>query len=321
MSAPSPQSTEDTYDFDLLEHERREALGEIRAVRSSLANMAQRPRGTDDPLDNTLLENTDQRLLYIQKQIEEAESNNDLEDAKNEARKQGQLRAYLCPIGEIVVEGTLAMDAMEDWNIPRTAIDKLRNLLGPKLEKADVDPNIARGALRALFGEKDTWADYTDEYEGKMKSFAHWLLVATITLPLLAVLFFHWPKTLLVGLLCAGAAGSCASVMAKMPILEVTPSGELEVYYRRILTRIGVGVIASLIGCAFLAWGIVPISIQNQSFSNVVDKCTVSSDASCVGLNSLILLGIPMLFGFSERALTSFEEKVFGGSKTPRTRP
>lgn len=73
---------------------------------------------------------------------------------------------------------------------------------------------------------------------------------------------------LLLGLLCAGAAGSFVSVMAKMPALDVTLSGELEAYGRRILSRIGIGIVASLIGCALLA--VLPISIQNQSFADAL---------------------------------------------------
>lgn len=148
-----------------------------------------------------------------------------------------------------------------------------------------------------------------------MQRFTNWLFGATIVLPLLALLAFHWAPSFLGGILLAGAAGSCVSVMAKMPTLDVSLSGELEAYKRRIMTRIGVGVIASLIGCALLAWGLLPISIQNQTFADILRGCTASSSTSCTALSHLILLGIPMLFGFSERALTSFEERVFGNSK------
>jgi hypothetical protein len=154
-----------------------------------------------------------------------------------------------------------------------------------------------------------------------MKSYTRWLFGATIVLPVLAILAFHCPLTFLGGLLCAGAAGSCVSVMAKMPLLDVSLSGELEAYSRRILSRIGVGVIASLIGCALLGWGLLPISIQNQTFADLLNTCTASPTTSCTELKTLILLGVPMLFGFSERALTSFELKVFGNSgQGPSTR-
>jgi len=142
------------------------------------------------------------------------------------------------------------------------------------------------------------------------------LFGATIILPPLAVLAFHFAfcfsPLLFVGLLCAGAAGSCVSVMAKMPALDVGLSAELDAYCRRILTRIGIGIVASLIGCASLGW--LPISIQNQTFADALNACT-TSPATCTGIKSLLLLGVPMLLGFSERTLTSFEQRVFGSSQ------
>ena len=99
-----------------------------------------------------------------------------------------------------------------------------------------------------------------------------WLFGATIILLPLAVLAFHFAfwfsPLLLFGLLCAGAAGSRVSVMAKVPALDVSLSAELDSYRRRIFTRIGIGVVASLIGCAFLGW--FPISIQNQTFADAL---------------------------------------------------
>lgn len=49
---------------------------------------------------------------------------------------------------EIQDEGSLAIDEMEEWNVPMAAIAKLRGSLGRKLEKADTDVEAARGALR-----------------------------------------------------------------------------------------------------------------------------------------------------------------------------
>jgi hypothetical protein len=108
--------------------------------------------------------------------------------------------------------------------------------------------------------------------------------------------------------------------MSKMPLLEVSLSGELDAYGRRILSRVGTGVGASVIGCALLGWGILPISVQNQTFADLLNACTASPAPSCSALKTVILLGIPMLFGFSERALTSFDQRVFGEPKGRRGR-
>jgi hypothetical protein len=50
----------------------------------------------------------------------------------------------------------------------------------------------------------------------------------------------------------------------------VRTSPELDSYERRILSRVGVGVIASLIGCALLGWGIFPVSFHGQTFADIL---------------------------------------------------
>jgi len=60
-------------------------------------------------------------------------------------------------------------------------------------------------------------------------------------------------------------------------------------------------------------WGVLPISLQGQTFSDVVTACTAQDASSCTITKALILLAIAILFGFSERTLTSLEQKVLGG--------
>jgi hypothetical protein len=129
---------------------------------------------------------------------------------------------------------------------------------------------------------------------------------------------FWFSPLLFLGLLFAGAAGSSVSVLGKMPALDVSLSGELNAYGRRVLIRIIVGVAASLIGCAFLAWGVFPISIQAQTFGDALNACTVYPAEKGAALKTLIVLGVAMLLGFSERTLTSFEQRVFGSALKSR---
>lgn len=301
-----------------LEKYRIDALSEITGERLQVELMAQRPRSADDVLDNTLLEKVLNRLREIEESAKQTTDADELDDLIDDAELQGLFSSYLCPASEIQDEGNLVIDQIEGWGIPKTAIKKLRDSLGKKLATS---PEDARGALRALFAERDSWADYTDEYEDRMQRYTRWLFGATIVLLLLAVTALpfasRFSPLLLCGLLFAGAAGSCVSVMAKMPALDVSLSGELDAYGRRVLSRIGVGVVASLIGCALLGWGLFPIAIQNQTFADALSACTTapcstSPATSCAGIKILILLGVAMLLGFSERTLTSFEQHVFG---------
>lgn len=67
------------------------------------------------------------------------------------------------------------------------------------------------------------------------------------------------------------------------------------------------GVVASVIGSASLAW--LPVSVQNQTFADALNPCATSS---VTDNKTLIVLGVTMLLGFSERTLTSFEQRIFG---------
>jgi hypothetical protein len=98
------------------------------------------------------------------------------------------------------------------------------------------------------------------------------------------------------------------------------------------------GLAASAIGGGFLASGLVTVTIPNGgSLSDLIQVCVRPSTLSegqvesgapydpsqtiqvnlekwkneCGTEDKIILVAIVMLFGFSERALTSFEERVF----------
>jgi hypothetical protein len=299
-----------------LEKRRVEALSFIEGERLAVELMVQRPRGANDTLNNAILDATRTRLAEIKEKAEKAVRTDDLNDLMDDAEKQGQFRGYLCPREEIFAEGCLAIALMEEWSVPKAVVTSLRNLVDKPLKGEKENPEAARSALRTIFEESDSWRDYTSDYEDEMTRFTKWLFWLTAGLLLLAIFSFHFPLTLSLGLLLAGTAGSCVSVMAKMPVLEVSLSGELDSYKRRILSRIGIGIVASLIGCGLLGWGLISISIQGQTFGAVLEACsipcTTSLPTSCTALRILILLAVPALFGFSERALTWFEQRVFG---------
>lgn len=300
-----------------VETRRREVLSAIRWEQLAFEAMVERSERNEEPRDDAFLTRVRGSLAEIEQKASKETNIDELDDLIDDAEQQGQLRAYICPRAEIRNEGTLAIDLMEEWNVPKTKIDKLRRLVEPQLQKADTDPKPGRSALRDIFDESDSWSGYTDEYERKMRRYTFCLFVATLILLVVAIITLRFPLIFPLGLSIslARAAGSCVSVMAKMPVLEVGLSGELESYGRRILSRIGFGVIASLIGCGLIGWGVISLSIQGQTFADVLNACSISPPMSCTGRHTLILLAVPMLFGFSERALTSFELKIFGNSE------
>ena len=305
-----------------LEKYRAESLSSIAGDRLQVELMAQRPRTPDDPLDSILLGKVLAAIAAIEQRARTAERTDDLDDLEDDSELQAVFAAYFCPEGETKHEGLLVIDQIEGWGVPKSAIKRLRDLFADKL--ASKDRSEARSALYHLFAERDSWSDYTEEYEERMRSYTRLLFWTTISLLLAAVfaLYFapHFSPLLIVGLFFAGAAGSGVSVMAKMPALDVSLSGELDAYGRRVLSRIAVGVIASLIGCGLLTWGVLPISIQNQTFKDAVEACSAPHAPSSAGIPLLIALSVAMLLGFSERALASFEQRVFGEPKRYSTK-
>jgi hypothetical protein len=300
-----------------LKESRESALSDIRGERLAFEGMVQRARIAGEPPDDTFVADVLGRLADIERRANEETSTDELDGLSEDAEQQGQLRAYVCSSVEIRNEGTLSIDLMEEWNVPKTKVDKLRRLVEPQLQNAVTDPLAGRSALRDIFDESDSWRRYTSDYEDEMKRLTRWwLALPTLGLLLLAIVALRFPLIFPIGLpiLLAGAAGSCVSVMAKMPVLEVGLSGELESYERRILSRIAVGMSASLIGCGLLAWGVISLPIQGHTFADIVTACSTSPLTACTGPYTLIVLAIPILFGFSERALTWFEKKVFGAS-------
>ena len=292
---------------------RSDTLSTIRGERLEFEEMLQRPRKAEEAApDDAFVTRVRECLAEIERRATQETNVDELDELGDDAEQQGQLRAYICPRGEIKIEGCLAIELMEEWGVPKPVITKLRDLADKPLQHAE-DPAAARIALRAIFEESDSWRDYTSDYEDQMLGYAEWLFWLTILLVLLALIALHFPMTVPGGFLFAGVAGSCVSVLAKMPLLEVSLSGELDSYKRRILSRIGAGVLGSLIGSGLLGWGFLSLSIHGQTFADVLDACS-TSPASCTARQTLILLAVPMLFGFSERALTSFEQKIFGNS-------
>jgi hypothetical protein len=296
-----------------LENRRIEVLSAITGERGSIEAMAQRPRGADDALDDELLEIVLRRLAAIEVKAGEAAHVEDLDDLEGDAETQGEFSAYLCPVMDVPTEGQRELNLLEWRGIPKAEIKKLRDLLDSKLKDTDGDPAAGRSALRALFEERNAWEEYSDDYEDTMGRWARKLSWWTVGLLPVATLFLcfaaRFSRLLIFGLLCAGAAGSCVSVLARMPAMDVSLSNELDAYDRRVLSRIGIGIIASLIGSGLLAW--LPVSVQNQPLADALNSCATGKATAITVLTVEALAGI---LGFSERAVTFIEQRLFGDS-------
>ena len=221
----------------------------------------------------------------------------------------GHDRAYICPPKEIADEGSLRIDVMAEWGLPRATIDQLRQSLGLKIKSDDVA--TARSALRAIFEESDSWSSYFEDYHESMWRYTWWLFGAIVLFTPAAILLIHRPQLMLYALFLAGGVGSCASVISKVPVPELRFSSEFQGYLPRILGRIGAGTVVSLVASAIIGWGI-PVPIQGATFFTILRSCSASPVTSCTEFDMLFLLGVGMGFGFTERLVAHFEGPWFG---------
>lgn len=299
-----------------LEKHRIESLSSIVGDRLRVELMALRPRNEGDPLDSVLYEKVLKRFAEIEANAKATNLEDELTDFQDDGELLGLFAAYFCPVHEIQDKAVLAIDTIEGWGIPKSSPRKLRDLFSTKLKNAEGNPSDARGALHSIYSEMDAWRDFIDDYEDSMRGYRFWLFLVTLASIVSAVaslsLAAHFPLLVFAGLLLAGVAGSSVSVMAKMPALDASLSGELDAYNRRVFTRIGVGVVASLIGCGLMAWGVLPISMQGQTFTDLLNACVSASSPERASMQILVVLAVAMLLGFSERTLISFERRIFG---------
>ncbi len=282
---------------------RREALSDVRGECGALEDTLDRAEMNGIPRPPAAATYLGQ-LAALEGQIPTA-ARHELDDMTDKAESLSRLRAYFYPPREIEDAGHLAIERMAEWAVPAETIASLRARLGPKLKSADLAE--ARSALNALFAEYDSWALYTDNHETTTRRIA-WSLFPVIAVSLLVAFFLmRHPWLVLPGLLLAAIAGSCASVITKIAPLGVT--SEFEASLRRIPTRIGTGIAASIIGSGLLCLGFAPIAFQSKTYFDLLLGCATPGQG-CAAPSILGLTAVSALLGFSERVLTWLNERV-----------
>jgi hypothetical protein len=282
--------------------------------------MARRPRKPDDQLNSSLYQDVTTRLDQLLAAASQAESVDAIKDYEADGENLGLFAAYFCPANEVCNEGMLELDTLEGWGIPKTAPDRIRNQLSPQLKSPDA--HIARGALYSVYAELDSWSDYNEEYNDTMNKYCWWLsLISGAALGFAVVslcLAIWWWCLVICAVIFGGASGGCIGVLTKRPTLADSLSGQLDEYGRQVFARVGVGIVTSICGCGFLAWGVLPISIQGHDFAGALKDCVIHpASLGETVIKALIVLAVSVLLGFSERALPSFEKSVLGDTHTP----
>jgi hypothetical protein len=302
---------------------RAEAPAHARRAQVLFERMVARCKAAGEVPNQVAIDEFTLAFAGCEQRIKDATAFDELEWLEYEADQHAQLRAYVCPTSEILDEGASLIDLLLDWGVPESGVYRLRTLLNTKCNDATGNPQEARGALREIMRDVDASDTFIEDYEEQLKSMSRVLLscvVGGISLSFVALIYSrHSPLFFPLSVLFAGAAGSCTSVLARLPASEVTTSAVSVSMERRALSRVGTGLAASLVGCALLAWGVVPIVINQVSYSDVLSACSRYSEEHCSNGYALILLAVPIMLGFSERILTSLQDKLFGSQLSRRS--
>ncbi len=316
----------------LVRGKKGDALSEIRDRKAVFEESVIAADAAGTMYNQSLIPSVLARFNQLESEIGQAKTRSQIGQLVDQADDLAQLRAYVCPLNEIVLQGKAALSTMEDWSVPSSALDALKRDIVPHLSSDDL--NTARGALHTLLEEYGSWSDYIDNYNSSMANVTY-CLALLIAVSLGSAIWLLSSGFLVLGLLAAGSCGACVSVVSKVPTLTV--SGDSAPYLRGIWKRVCTGIAASVIGSGFLVLGLVTIMLpEGGSLKNVIEECAtphalqsikstavattespglpqiaVAESGGCKQKNVLVLVALVMLFGLSERALTSFEERVF----------
>jgi hypothetical protein len=130
-----------------------------------------------------------------------------------------------------------------------------------------------------------------------------------------AFLFLSW-KMPVIAFITAGICGAAISVLLKIP--EVVLYKEVYALIAKFVSRIATGIVVSVVGLGFLSSKIINLAFDiGTSKMTIADVLCCPGNLSCQELGQSILIGIGILFGFSERLLSSFEETLVGKLNLP----
>jgi hypothetical protein len=250
------------------------------------------------------------------------------------AEELERLRAYVMPREEILIEGLSRLSDMSNWSVPQSVIDQLQREVMPQLRSANLVE--ARGALRALYEVYDYWDWWVEEHSRTMRIASRVMLGLLVAFLTGAVFLLHYGHVYS-GIFCAGTSGAILSVLAKLP--PVLSYGAANSYFYRIVGRVAIGIAASMIGMGLLASDLITLQLSDHlTIAKMLDGkdrlCAPDAGSSAAAAppamspactpddprlsrrSVLLLMAIAMLFGFSERALSTFEEKIFPSTTT-----
>ncbi len=286
--------------------------GKVLSHRGQFEQSVSVSRAAGTPFDEDLVQVVLGRFSELESRIEKTITEDECEEIEDEAETLCRLRAYICSLPEIPLQGASILSTMEQWPLPVTALDTLKKEVAPELKSTDL--HKARAALFTLLKECDEWGEYQDKYNEEMNLLTL-SLTGGIVASTAAALAFLFYGQVYAGIAFAGITGSCVSVISKIP--SVIVSGDSAPYHRSAIRRLATGFVASMAGVGFLLSGMIPLSFPSGgTFPDIVAALAESIPKSPPKIVLVFeVMAVVTLLGISERALTSFEETMFASKE------
>jgi len=237
----------------------------------------------------------------------------DLDFIEARADELANHRVYVSPIHDLKIEAAEELEELSSWGVPEESLALIRKWVA-KLDEKEVAEAEKRLIMLQLIEDYNFWDEYVDwvvKVTNGMRGGAFFLIVLGLVLSL--ALSYNFP---VIGFIMAGVSGAAISVLLKIP--QVILYKDVWTLFAKFISRIATGAIVSVVGLSLLSSKIINLVIElGDKKITIAEVVCCPDNGHCPSLGQIILIGIGVLFGFSERLLSSLESTLLGKLSLP----
>ena len=240
--------------------------------------------------------------------LKETAADKDLDFIEVRAEELANHRVYVSPIHDLKIEAAEELEELSSWGVPEESLALIKKWVA-KLDEKEVAEAEKRLIMLQLIEDYDFWDVYVD-WVVKVTTVMHGVSFSLVVLGLVLslVLLRNSP---VIGFIMAGVSGAAISVLLKIP--QVILYKDVWTLVAKFISRIATGAIVSVVGLSLLSSKIINLVLEvGEKKITIAELVCCPNDANCPALGQIILIGIGVLFGFSERLLSSLESTLLG---------